>query len=347
MGQKLIPKYKLLRGGFFMSLLVVEEPTVEAKLREQAVGDGVGIFKVRTLRDAVAEIATAPPWVIQDLLLRDSASLLSAHPHSMKSLSLLCACIEAVAVKQVWGHFAASSVERSLFIETEDPPWMVEGRIRGLAGGLNVGNDLEGFYYACVGAFDLVQMEDQITELLARYHPDFAVLSTLQGLLGGRDWLRQSEMADVNALIVKLSRICPLIVVTHSPWDKKSRRPAGTITQAANYATSIHYAKTSGTQVHVTVDSKAGAVETSFGLRLQCDGDPREADTVRAVTYAGKGWPKGQAKGAVLEALEDDPAASSQEIADRVGSGLRNVQKIRKKLREENQFATKCAALED
>jgi hypothetical protein len=237
-------------------------------------------FKVRTLKDALESKSSAPPWVIQDLLLKDSATLISAHPHSMKSLSLLCACMEAVASKQVWGHFAAPAVERALFIETEDPEWMVESRIRGLAKGLRIGDELPGFFFSCVGAFDLVESKPQITALLEKFRPDFAVLSTLQGLLAGRDWLRQDAMAAVNALFVDLSRHhCPLIVVTHSPWNKKDRRAAGTITQAANFIVNAHFQKTENKKhesfVHVSVDSKAGAAETDFHLKLNTEGGSR------------------------------------------------------------------------
>src|SRR5258708_38133193 len=119
----------------------VETPK-EPENRDDAQHGSNSVFKVRTLKDALANKPSSPPWVIQDLLLRDSATLVSAHPHSMKSLSLLCACMEAVAKKQVWGHFDASPVTKSLFIETEDPEWMVEARIRGLAEGLETSEDL-------------------------------------------------------------------------------------------------------------------------------------------------------------------------------------------------------------
>src|SRR5690242_16259925 len=61
------------------------------------------------------------PWVIENLLLADSATLISAHLHSMKSLAWLAACMEAAAKQKVWGHFDAPLVKKSLFIETEDP----------------------------------------------------------------------------------------------------------------------------------------------------------------------------------------------------------------------------------
>jgi hypothetical protein len=296
-------------------------------------------FKVRTLKDALESKSSAPPWIIQDLLLRDSATLISAHPHSMKSLSLLCACIEAVANKQVWGHFPAPTVERSLFIETEDPEWMVESRIRGLAKGLAIEGELPGFFYSCTGAFDLVATKHQIIELLEDFRPNFAVLSTLQGLLAGRDWLRQNDMADVNALCVDLARrYCPLIVVTHSPWSKKERRAAGTITQAANFVVNAHFQKIENKKhdsfVHVSVDSKAGAGETDFHLKLNTEGDRGDASAVRSLTFAGKGWPRGSQREAVLDALGNEPDASPQVIAQRVDCTPRYVQKIRKELAE-------------
>ena len=295
----------------------------------------IGRFKLRTLKQALSEGATAPPWVIQDILLRDSATLVSAHPHSMKSLSLLCASMQAVATQSVWGHFSAPSVQRSLFIETEDPQWIVEARIRGLAKGLGLSDDLPGFYYSCVPAFDLVDTEKEIIELLNTCAPDFAVLSTLQSLLGHRDWSRQPDMSDVNALIVRLSRICPLIVVTHSPWDKKQKRAAGTITQTANYMTTAHLVKTETpkgeTFVHVLVDSKAGAKDNNFSLKLETDGQVGDAG-VRSVAYAGPGWVKGSAREAVIEAMEENPDANNKEIAEHIDCSVRYVQTIRKEL---------------
>jgi hypothetical protein len=288
-------------------------------------------FPVRSLADVLARPATAPPWVIQDLLLKDSATLVSAHPHSMKSLSLLSACMEAVATKQVWKHFPAPNVQRSLFIETEDPQWIVEDRIRGLARGLGLGRELPGFLYSCVQAFDLVEKRDEIFRLLATHKPDFTVLSTLQSLLGGRDWLRQDSMADVNALVVRISRVCPLIVVTHSPWDKKAKRAAGTITQTANYMTAAHYQKTDNL-VHINIDSKAGAQDSNFTLQLETEGDE-----VRGFRYVGKGWVKGHYQDAVKEAIESDTGESNKEIAERIGCTVRHVQKIRKELVEQDE----------
>lgn len=304
-----------------------EKSQKEAAIREQLAA----FWKIKTVKDALNNSSQEPPWVIQDLLLKDTATLVSAHPHSMKSLSLLCACMQAVATKQVWGRFGAPSVTKSLFIETEDPEWLVEARIRGFSEGLEIKNDLPGFFYSCVGPFNLVEMKPNLVELLESYKPDFAVLSTLQGLLGGRDWLRQDAMADVNALFVDLSRrFCPLVVVTHSPWNKKERRAAGTITQAANFVTNVHFQKTNETSIHVNIDSKAGAGISDFSLKLNTEGNLGDASAVRSLLFAGTGWPRGSKKPAIIQALENDPEASSKVIAQRVGCDVRYVQRVRK-----------------
>jgi hypothetical protein len=49
---------------------------------------------------------------------------------------MLAACLEAVVFHKVWGHFDAAAVKRALFNETEDPRWLVEARIGGIAKGL-------------------------------------------------------------------------------------------------------------------------------------------------------------------------------------------------------------------
>src|SRR5579871_1870687 len=114
-------------------------------------------WKIGDLSDALLGEIDKPPWVIQDLLLKQSATQVSAQPHSVKSLSWLAACIEAVATKQVWGHFDARQVNGSLFLESEDSKWVVEDRIRGIATGLGLKRveDAPGFHYVRTGPFDL------------------------------------------------------------------------------------------------------------------------------------------------------------------------------------------------
>jgi len=253
----------------------------------------------------------------------------------MKSLSWLNAALEAVSLRTVWRHFDATKVERALYIESEDPEWLVAARIRGIANGLGLPPDEEvpGFHYVCPGPFDLVKEEDSLRCLFAKHQPDFAVLSTLQNMLAGRDWSSQKEMQDVNALIIRLSRICPLVVLTHSPWDSEKRRAAGTITQFANFAVTMHYKKSSrsddGDTIHVVVDSKLGAVVDDFHLNLVTEGGEDDASSVRGLVYGGEGHPKGAAKEAVLEALANDPDASADEIAKRAGVSDRYVRRIK------------------
>ena len=307
-----------------------------------------GEWQILGFRDAMKGINSRPPWVIEDLLLSQSATLVSAQPHAMKSLSLLSASLEAVVKRTVWNHFKAPDVDSVLYLETEDPPWMVEARIRGLAKGLGLSpkDVVPGFQYACVGPFDFLGEQRRISDLIQKYAPKFVVLSTLQNLLQGRDWNRQEDMQPIMAATIRLARQCPLFLVTHSPWDKRQKRAAGTVTQAANFLTALHYEKrinhrSRETFVHVSVDSKAGAFETDFSLKLETSGDQRDPSSIRSLCYAGTGWPKGTGKEAILAEIEDDPDATPSEIAERTGQGLRYVQKIMKENREREAARTK------
>jgi hypothetical protein len=212
-------------------------------------------WNVRSYLDAQQSQLTEPAWKIRGLVVECGATQVSAHPHGMKSLSWLNAALESVTLHTVWRHFDASSVQRVLYIESEDPEWLVVARIKGLAKGLGLAQEeqLPGFHYVCPGPFDVVKEENSLRELFARLNPDFAVLSTLQNMLAGRDWSSQKDMQDVNALIVRLSRVCPLVVLTHSPWDSEKRRAAGTITQFANFGVTMHYQKMTPKR-----DTKAG-----------------------------------------------------------------------------------------
>jgi hypothetical protein len=242
--------------------------------------------------------------------------------------------LEAVAVHKVWGHFDASSVKSSLFIESEDSRWVLEQRLRGIAKGLGLKGveDAPGFHYLRTGPFDLASMETTLAQILAHYKPDFVVLSTLQSLLAGRSWKEQQDMQPVNSLIVRLAdQYCPIVLITHSPWDTRQKRAIGTISQAANFLTTLHFEKMSngdGTFVHVTLDSKLGAEEADFTLRLETAGEGKERE-VRRLIYQGSGLPRGMGKAAVMEAINSDPKASSKEIANLTGVSPRYVQKIR------------------
>jgi hypothetical protein len=293
------------------------------------------VWEVRTYEEIQRSPAKKPPWKIEGLVVENAATLVSAHPHSVKSLSWLQATLEAVTTHRVWGHFDASGVECALFIEVEDPVWLVEARVRGIAQGLGLRPDQEipGFHVACSTPFNLVAEAQTLRDLLRKYEPDFAVLSTLQSFLGGRDWNQQDEMQPVNALILELTRICPLVVLTHSPWNTKERRAAGTVTQTANYLTTMHYQKIISpsdrrTVIHVVLDSKAGSSVGDFHLALQTEGDENDPSSALHLVYGGEGRPRGAGKEAVLEALDDNPDASAEEIAERVGVTARYVRKI-------------------
>jgi hypothetical protein len=245
--------------------------------------------------------------------------------------------MEAPLTKKVFNYFDAAHVERSLFIETEDPEWLVKARIRGFAKGLGV-SDIPGFNFVCPGPFDLVNFENQLGNLLDKYRPSFAVLSTLQNLLEGRDWAKPAEMQPVNAGIIRLSRkYCPLAVITHSPWDKKQKRAAGTVTQTANFMVTTHFEKamnrkTNETFAHVVVDSKGGSVVDDFTLKLETAGSSDDPESVRKVLFLCEGWPKGLGRDAVIAEIERDPEASPKEIADRTGMSVRYVQQIIKEM---------------
>lgn len=292
-------------------------------------------WPVHGFQDAMQSQRQRPPWTITDLLMAQSATLVSALPHSIKSLSWLHACLEASACQKVWDHFDASGVTSTLFIETEDPEWLVEARIRGFAKGLGLDANAEipGFHYVCPGPFDFVEEHLVLQKTLESYHPSFAVISTLQSTVGNRKMGQQSDMAPIMRIIIELSRrICPIVLITHSPWDRRQKRALGSVTQTANFLTTMHYEKLVGkkdgeTYVHVGVDSKAGGEQTDFHLRLLTDGDASDPGSVRRLIY-GRGWPKGVGKAAILAAIEDDPDASAAEIADRVGVSKRYVERV-------------------
>jgi hypothetical protein len=293
-------------------------------------------WEVRTFGDAMRAEATGTPWTIQDLLPDETVTLVAAQPHAMKSLSWLEASLEAVTYHSVWTEFKAPDVERALFVETEDPPWLVEARIRGFAKGLNIHprDEVPGFHYACTGPFDLLRERSKLRRLLEKVQPDFAVLSTLQNLLAGKSWQKPEDMQPVYAVVLELARsCCPIVLITHSPWDKRQKRAAGTVTQVANCVTTLHYEKilnrkTGETFAHVLLDSKAGAMHDDFHFKLTTEGDGADPESVRDITYEGRGWPKGIAKDAVMAALEDDPNASPKEIAERCNVSVRYVERI-------------------
>src|SRR5436309_17373 len=235
------------------------------------------------------------PWAIEGLIVQHSANCVSGHPHGMKSFNMLAGCMELAHTQTLWGKFKAPNIKKTLFVETEDGKPMLEARIRGLLRGLGIedAKQLPDFHYARFGPFDLVRMQDELIAVIQHFKPDFVVLSTLQGLLGNRAWNQQNEMAEVNALFVKIGEMLPggLTVITHSPLDTEAKRPAGTVTQLANYTTAIHFRKTIGngkTQVDVRVDSKLGCEEDHFLLDVILGESPEGETEVRKVEYSKK-----------------------------------------------------------
>ncbi len=348
-----VVQYELAKA---LAVKSTPEPEAIDLLQKQATAEGASLsdeaakslygqatvrmqpWQPKTVSNALQGATEEPPWVIKGLLLEQSATLISAQPHSIKSLSWLAASMQAVAQQKVWSHFEAPNVERTLFIETEDPLWLVEARIRGLAEGLALtDSELNGFLYLRPGPFDLVVEEKTLRMVLERHKPDLVVLSTLQNMLGGRNYLQQADMAPVVAAVIRLAEVSPIVLLTHSPWNKKQRRAAGTVTLTANFATTAHYAKVEkggNTFAHVKVDSKAGSAESDFYLIVDSDGNTDDPASVRSIDYGGKGWPRGSMQQVILEIAEDRPNATPKEIAVEVGGTERYARKVLGKVRK-------------
>jgi hypothetical protein len=284
-------------------------------------------WKFKTLKEILENPPPAsPPWKIRGMMADGCGTMISSHPHGMKSYTWLQAMIEASLSIPVWGHFPSERVKRSLFLETEDPEWMVGQRVHRLAKGMGIKvEDCENcdFVMGNLGPFDLVKCRDHMRRLFDRYKPDAAVLSTLQGLLGGRDWKEQSEMQDVNGMLVNLSHeYCPLSVITHSPWDKKQKRSAGTVTQAANYQNLLHYEKFTNF-IKVKLDSKLGE-GSQFRIKVLSTGEDN-------ILFR---WASLDGAAAIADYLAehlDDPA---KQIAEHFGCTERYIRQLRSNLKE-------------
>jgi hypothetical protein len=173
--------------------------------------------------------------------------------------------------------------------------------------------------------------ESQLLALIDDVTPDWVILSTLQGLLGGADWLLQRDMGPINAIMVRLQRRVPLVAITHSPRDTKARRAAGTITQDANYLTVLHFQKNATTGVVSAFgDSKMG-VELNFDLRLITEsvrgGEGKITEEVRKIVYESHRVTK---KDLILAYRTENPKASTEDIADATGSTPQHVRKVLK-----------------
>jgi AAA domain len=294
-------------------------------------------WRPSSLKDVLSRTPEPPPWVIEGLLPLQSGLLCSGQPHAAKSLNWLAAALESVVSHKVWGKFDCPKVKRVLFIETEDPRWLVEHRIHGLSKGLGIkqGDDLEkiGFFFSCTGPFKLLECEIQLRALIEEVQPDWVVLSTLQGLIAGSDWSQQKDMGPVNAIMVGLQRLVPLVAITHSPRDGNARRSAGSITQDANYLVTMHFKKDDKdgkTVVSVVGDSKMG-VELDFDLTLVTETVKGQHDNpvteVRRITHSVHKENKAEL---ILAYRKANPEAGPDEIADAIQCSVQWVRKVLK-----------------
>jgi hypothetical protein len=283
-------------------------------------------WTVKSLRDALDSTVIEPPWVVEGLVLGECGTLISAHPKQMKSLSWLQACMEAPSLHTVWGHFKAPNVTSTLFIETEDPQWLVEARIRGFAKGLGLSpDDVPGFHYTCPGPFDLLRDGKYVIPAVYEvYKPDFMVLSTLQNLIPGRGMGDQKDMGPVMSEVLGFARkYCPTVLITHSPQDSKQRRAAGSVTLAANFVIEGHYAGrgNDGKLIHVQLHSKAGAGKSNFTLELETEGADDDPSAVRRIAYTGKGDKEQSRSEQASLALVVNPTMGVDELMAKTGLG--------------------------
>jgi hypothetical protein len=296
-------------------------------------------WQVFDLQQALTLPFPEPRWLVEGLVSEGAVTLVSGLPHVGKTLDWLAAGIEAVTRHKVWDHFDASNVHRWLYVETEDPCSRVVQRIRDLSKGLGITPESkipEGFYWARTGPFQLVETETKLRETLARVRPDVMVLSTLQGLLGKRDLKSQSDMSEVNSMLVRLaSEFCPIVVITHSPLNEKVKRAYGTVMQSANAGVTIHFERLGEGDhavIHATVDEKYERGRWDFTLRLQTE-DVIKGDKIskrpRRVT-ASDGLPKAFAAISVLAKIKTDEIPSVRTVAAQTGVPRSTVARILK-----------------
>lgn len=266
-----------------------------------------------------------PNWRIFSIL-GDGGLLVSGLPHSTKSLAFLLAMLECVTSRLVWGKFRVSNEVRNVvFIETEDPLATVKRRIRGFCKGLGIDHPPSGFHLVRPGPFDLLnEGEERLREIIDKTQADVLVLSTLQGLLNGADWKEQRDMAPINAIFVRLMQVCPLILLTHSPWNEK--RAAGSVTQSANFSSLMHFEKQvtdSGTVTQVKLDSKESSEDSKFGLSLVTAPHGEDATQVRRMRWTEA---RGQNRGGRPSAGDEEKKHRAIELHED-GMSIRQIAK--------------------
>ena len=98
----------------------------------------------------------------------------------------------------------------------------------------------------------------EIAKLLDKQVPDFAVISTLENSPFWCD-LNEQKTPPVNRAIITLARqCCPIVMITHSTWDKKNKCGPFNHPGNHNYADYNALRDPFGDQVKVTLKSKIG-----------------------------------------------------------------------------------------
>lgn len=260
-----------VRGFNVLTMMTEEKAETEVATHE---ADWAGQWRIRSGKVAVLG-PDQPEWTIEGLLAKNSGLLLSGLPHGTKSLMMLLAALQCVTTKIVWGKFRVPDTVRNVvFVETEDSEHMVRRRIKAFCKGLGIDCPPPGFHVVTPGPFDLLRNgEDILSEVIKKTHADLLILSTLQGLINGSDWKEQKDMAPVNAIMVRLQRnYCSTVLITHSPWNEK--RAAGSVTQAANYSSLMHFVKAETeeeTVITAKLDSKDTSGDSTFCLKLDIE----------------------------------------------------------------------------
>jgi AAA domain len=300
-------------------------------------------FRVYSLSDAFEEDPEQQHWLIEGILQKDAAAITSGKPHARKSLSWLACAIEAVTKGTCWGQHKVHAVRSVLFLEAEDSKNLLKKRIRGLAKGQAIDHKNlsgDGFFWMRTGRFDLVKRKGQLLDVLDRIKPNLLILSTLQAFVAGRDLNEQKEMSDVMDVIADIvSRYCSVVLITHSPQAKNSKRAIGTITQEANFATILYFEKKAADHgvavTKVKLDTKDGE-SREFALRLGVrvlgkNGSGQDETEVRTVEV----MPASKAE-LVRKALADDPDAPAAVIAQQVGCNPSYVYQIIEAMEKES-----------
>ena len=201
---------------------------------------------------------------------------------------------------------------------------MVEKRIKKIAKGLGLTQkeiQNSGFEYVAVPPFNLKDEEKRLTKLIKTLRPDFMVISTLQATLSnGEDMKQRQDMAPIMQVVLRLTHLCPNVLLTHSPRASEQKRAYGAVTQEANFATLVHFTKKEGRHNWAELDSKELADKGKFeikvidtpngGIKFECVGTPIQNQVERLI--------------------QDNPTMSDRQIAKQAGVSATTVGKGQK-----------------